>query len=1242
MPGPTPVPFNNLGVVQKTDPSQLAPGEFYFLENATSVQEGALSARYGHQALTKASLGSSIISLSKLNLGGADSANPRYRGSGTQIYRDVPPYTANTSVYTGLTSGARWTAMQYNAGTAGTPSLYLATQDAALRDNGIYATLQKWGVDPPPIPVQAALNVPFVLGLAAFYTYQSGGSFDYRFVPSGQPVHNSNATGTKTVVTINGSAGSVAAGYVTIVPTAAAPINGVDGIYVGMLLGIYQAPSMSGPDLLETVVVLTVGPTSFTCITSQAHTAGSIYLGNGQDVITVSGSTTTSFTGLTIDASFNGVPDNGYSTDDPFHIGLRCTDVNAVTNIQIQIVPNYSGSGGTATNYYYYNVVPAATMSSSAQFTNPAWVELNIPKNAFSTAGSAGSGVWTWKNITQIIIITTGSGQVGVSNLYFIGGGGLNSIAAGTTNYDWRMTFRNPTTQAEGNPSVEMIAANLTPPINNGKVTLTLTGTAQAATVANGIGDISGPGSIKIYRRGGTFSDGFYRHIGYATNPGSGGTVTFVDNASDQSLDEADTLQFDNDPPVPSSLPTPLTANILAFQAQGGSGDTSTNTADTTTRLVLSGLPTSFTAANIASVITVGSTLEVGFGLTSEPAIISAVGYNTTGHATSAWVEVYLQYVHNTTANDPSETIECDAILRGKCDLLHQDFDCLFLAGDPNNPATLYQSKVGRPEAFPVVNLENNFAQQINVGSPANPIYGITSIGPGELVCLNQDNIYIVQVWAGQMQQPIQAPASRGLFAKWCWCKGDNRIWYLAYDGIYTWAGGESQKVSNKIDYLFKKQIVNGIFPVNYALASFFSFSYAENSLYFSYVDTNNSYHRLRYEVLYDRWTVETIYSAGQAAIYGITALFTEPDTGNFLVGVTDGSGNSNMWLCDFYSTTDGWATVPTDGIAIFYTMWRYWPIGDALADYQVGEIIWELQNASDAVTAALFYNYSTTATNTIAIPSGAVPARNRFWATVNSAITAVQYSIGLRLTGTTGETSTPVTFYTFGWRDYPWEIGSWNGPKFFKWIDMQVNTNGTPVPFQLQIDGAVAYSFTATGTFFNRASVITLPSTLTGISYRVVPAQGTTSTCQVYGAQVQFENLPQPLTHFDTYGQIYGSEGFHICYQCWLDYQCAVEVVYSIYRDGNVLFYQKTLPAMSQRGVSRFFLPAVNTPSGGTQPQFNKSISYRITLDSIDGTTPLQFYRDGTRIEIRNLSADQRAAFDQPVVYQLMPVQGA
>lgn len=1222
-----PQAFINKGVVQKADPSQLAPGEFYQLENTFSQQEGALTSRTGHQKLSQGAISGAIVSLSKLNLGGADSSNPRYGGSGPSIYRYLPPYLANISVFSGLTSGARWTAQQYNAGTAGLPSLFFATQDAALRDNGTYTTLQKWGIDPPPIPVTATpliQTAQFIAMPGSLTPPQFA-----RFVPS----VNSDSSGAKEVSAISGAN----PGYTTFTPKTSGTYNGVNGIYVGMLLEV-----LDGTGGNEVIIVLAVTPTTFSAVTTLDHIATNVALAWFQVEQTTVATTTSlyGYTGLTINAAFNGTPDDGYSTSDSFHIALRSTDVTNVTQIEIRAVPNFSGSVGTATDYYSYKLVPAAIMSVGST-NSPAWVELNISKAAFTPVGNAGGGQYNWSNINEIDVIATanangGSQTVASSSIYFIGGGGLNDTAAGTTPYDYLYVFRNPKTNAVGNPCVPMIANNFPPNVTNSKIQLTLTGTAAAATIANGIGEISGPGSIKIYRRGGTFSDGFYRHIGYATNPGSGATVQFTDNASDQSLDTADTLEFDNDPPVPSSLPTPLTANILHFQPSGGGGNTSANTPNTTTRLILSNLPTASSASTIASVITVGSTLEVGFGLTSEEAIISAVGYN----GANAYIEVFLQYAHSLTSADPSETIECDAILRGACDLVHQDFDCLFLAGDPNNPATLYQSKVGRPESFPVVNLENNFAQQINVGSPSNPIYGVTSIGPGELVCLNLNNIFIVQVWAGQMQQPIQAPASRGLYQKWCWCKGDNRIWYLAYDGIYTWAGGESQKVTEKIDYLFKKQTVNGLAPIDYTQTSKFSFAYAENSLYVTVIDTNNVYHRLRYETIYQRWTVETIYAAKTgAATYAIDDLFVEPDTGNFLVSVTDTSANSWLWFADFFSTTDGWVALPTDGISIQYTAWRYWPLGDVTADYQVGEVIFELENPADAVTVQLFYNYATTPTNTIAIASGAVPARNRFWSVVNSAVTAVQYSIGLKLTGSTGEAGL-TAFYSFGWRDYPWLDGGYPGPKTFNWISAQVNSNDVAIPMQFQIDGALANLFTVQGTFFNRASTITLPSNLTGYQYRVVPVAGTSGTVQIYGMEPQFQKLPMPVTHYDTLRQIFGNESWHIAWQMWIDFQCAVPVIVSIYRDGDVLFYQQTLSAQTTRGTQRFYLPAVNTPAGGITPQFNKSIGYQILFDSQDGTTQFQVYRDGTRLEIRNLATDQRGSFDQKEIWELIPLQ--
>lgn len=1268
-----PQAFSYKGIAQKKDPAQLGPGEFYFAENVLSQQEGALTARTGHQELTKDPLPSNIISLSKLNIGnGVDADNPRYLGSGQYIYRDLPPYSGNVPVYSGLGVGQRWSAEQYNAGASGTPSLFLATYGAsanfgsgALRDNGSYTTLQDWGVDPPPIPIQATINVPFLSAL----NVELGA--DTRFIPNVNSLASGPFTGAKTITAITS-----APGYATITPTAASPINGVNGIYVGMLLTITDTNTST----TETIIVLAVDENSCYGITSLTHAiASGVYLSYGQTpylipAASAAGSYTITFTGLSIDASFNGVASNGFSTDDPFHIGLLCTDVTTVTKIQIQIVPNFTGTP-PASDYYEYDIAPAASMQNGSPLTSaspvlaqtsPAWYEINIPKNAFKAVGNAGAGAFNWSNINQIYIVFNYSKVpasdtygivVAVGDAYFTGGGGLNSTASGTSLYDYLYCFQNPTSGAIGNPCPFMATPNIPAAITNGSMTLKINGTFEAATIANGIGEISGPSSIKIYRRGGTFSDGLFRHIGYATNPGTGGfgtnsnIVTFVDNASDESLDTADTLQFDNDPPVPSSLPTPLTANIHSFQPTGGGTDYNTSsqaqggsasaiTTNAVTRVVLSSLPSSFVASAIASTITVGSTIQVGFGPTFETCIITSVGYGTGSDSTSAWFETYLQYNHNITSVDSSETVECDAILRGRCNLIHQDFDCVFLAGDQNNPATLYQSKVGRPEAFPVVNLENNFAQQINVGAPSNPINGITSIGPGELVCLNQNNIFIVEVWGGQMQIPIQAPASRGLYAKFCWCKGDNRIWYLAYDGIYIWSGGESQKVSQQIDYMFKNQTVNGIAPINYSLANLFSFSYAENCLYVVYADTNNLYHRLKYETLYQRWTIETIIDAN-GDVYAMTALFTEPDTGDFLVAITTATSEAFLWLCDFYSTTDGWVNVITDGFPIRYTAWKYWPIADPTADYQIGEVEIELVNPSDSVAVALFYNYSTTPDpQGIAITAGALTTRGRFFAAINSAESGVvQYSIGIKITGSTGEAAL-TEFFTFGWRNFEWSDAGYPGPKVFEWLTMQVNTNGVSVPFQLQLDGSVARTFDVSGTFFDRNNTVTLPSNLIGTQYRVVPQAGFSGTLQLYGVQPKFEKQPIPITHFDSLMQVWGAAGWKICYQIWLDFQCSVPIILSIYRDGNVLFFQQTVPANPERAVSRFYLPMVNLPAGGTQYQYNKSQSYQFVIDSQDGTTPLQLYRDGTRAEIRNLSTDQRAGFDQKIVWELIPLE--
>lgn len=380
----------------------------------------------------------------------------------------------------------------------------------------------------------------------------------------------------------------------------------------------------------------------------------------------------------------------------------------------------------------------------------------------------------------------------------------------------------------------------------------------------------------------------------------------------------------------------------------------------------------------------------------------------------------------------------------------------------------------------------------------------------------------------------------------------------------------------------------------------------------------------------------------------------------NFGVRVTDANGLFatvgcsinivtiySLWRADFYSTTDGWQILPSDGIEIQYTIWRYWPIENPTADYQVGEVSIETENPVDDFTADVFYNYATTPTNTITVAGGLVPFRNRLFNTVNSGITAVQYSIGLRLIGVTGH-SEPVpnglpgltNFYTFFWRDFPWSDAGYPCPKTFGWINIQANTEGIAIPMHLQVDGVNVFDFNLTGTFFDRASTITLPSNITGTQYRVVPASGYQGTLQLYGVEARYERLPCAISHFDSLCQVFGSEGYKFLWQAWFDYQSTVPLIVTIYRDGHVLFYQKTLPANTERNVQRFYFPPTgDTPSAPIPKPLNKSISYQVLVDPEDGVTTFQMYRDGTRLEVRNLSTDQRANFDQKVVWELIPV---
>lgn len=1359
----------------------LKDGEFYQLENCWSEQEGALTVRTGHRVFLGGP-SDTIVALGKLNLGGPDSADPRYRGDNTLGIARYLPNSGPATVVRGDAVGGRWTEQQYYAGASGIPAAFFATPTGSYRDNGSYALLQNWGIDPPAVP---AVTTPYATQLIIAGLPATPAN---RFLSG----ITGNSSGQKTVSFI-----SAVPGYTQITPTAAAPTNGLDGIYTGMLVTIND--SVAGN---ETMIVSDMDDTSLYGFTTIAHVAANVLLTASQTPITTAnGAVSASITGLDIDASFSGIAQDGYSSDDLVHVGVYISNVSVVTDFRIRIVPNFTGSP-YATDYYEKEILPSSITAYVSPATGSAtpttalsaiqqvsdqlnsgignqyrnaneiinqiqpqilpptavgatvevWAEFDIPKSQFAQIGNAGSGAYTWKNINQIYIYTvaTGAATVKVSSIYFAGGSGLDSSSAGTLQYDYLYAYRNPNSNFTGNPSQLQIPANIAAPIKARSLAITCAGIDNSA--GSGNSEISGTGSIAVYRQGGTFADGLYRLVGYAVNPGVDpvtgipNTVVYIDNSADSALDQADILEFDNNPPVYSSLSNPLIANITGFQPQGGGAGATVSASNATNRIILGSLPAGF--GSVGARITVGSALYVGTGQTSETCIVSAVPIDG-----GSWLEVYTQFPHNITSADASETVECDAINRGNCDLACQEFDSLFLAGDPNNPHVLYQSKVGRPESFPVIVNASGVANQVNVGSPADPILGVTSLN-SQLVCLNQSHFYIVNVWSGQMQPALQSEASRGLFQKFCWCKADGAIFYLAYDGVYVWSGGASEKLSESIEYMFRGQIVNGIAPINMAAASQFSFAYSRGNLFVCYQDINGDWKRLRLEVASRRWHVESLANKEQQNLT-LTAAYVEEDTGYLLFGVA----GQILWA-DFVSTTDGWENEPNDGSPINYTAWRYWPLsGDMGVDTQVGEVLLELI-CVDLVNVSLYYNYSTSATETFTVPAEGLGSavRERFARRVNSGTPQTAYSIGLKIYGFCGE-STPVSLFTFSWRafdlelittgpdsdwmdlghpydklfedvtveydlgglpsinvfidtlsglsggvvteaalvmalagpgrakqqfifpdqtiakmvkvrpqynaslqqfkfwnikfnkkDYPpdslvatpWSNEGYPYDKIFSSLAMELDTNGVPAAVAFQVDGQTLDNLVVSGTWANRAVVTTLrgyPASFIGKEWRIVPTSVPGGKFQLFSVNVNYQKEPIATEFWDSLEQSLGFVGWKMIKQIWVEYVCPVSILFTIFRDDYQFFYQVQLPPHTNRDIERFYVPAYSNGEYGLAPQPNKSKIYRFVIEAVDGASPVKLYRDGSRVESRQLSGDQRGGYEQHELWHQMPL---
>ena len=627
------------------------------------------------------------------------------------------------------------------------------------------------------------------------------------------------------------------------------------------------------------------------------------------------------------------------------------------------------------------------------------------------------------------------------------------------TPYNYVYTFRNPLTGTESNPSIPLVG-----PMGNRwttgkfKALVTVWFTCCSGQRGDGVSDadtdyrnpeVIGKKTIALYRSGGSFSDSYYRLVAYLdVTDKPDDHIDFSDNVPDTLIASNPIADFDNDPPVTSTMPVPLMAILTGDYIPGSS-------VDLTREITLEVQQPE--GADLREILRAGSRMTIGLGNETQ----ETVWLRTITESNKIIVDIQNPHYDG-------ETVTCGSICNQPCNLACEAFNSLFLAGDSNNRNILYKSKTGRPEAFPVVNLSDNSPGSVEVGTPSDHIMNLTEYG-GQLVCLNKAHLYLVPVWQGAMQTPQKAAAQRGLFAPSGWCKADNELWYIAYDGIYSWSGGVSTKRTEAIDPIFRGEYFNGFYPISFDNTNVdvnrftnldkILFAYRENEIFITYVDTEGDLHRLRYHTLYDRWSSEDVIA---------TAVLFEEDTGSALFataasGIAELNVDETPIALNAPSTTDGWTIGQDDGTQIDWEVWTGWyAMGAPTMQKQFGDVVLEYDSPGNNVSFEVYYDFSATPAETFIVPAYA--GRTRIPLPLQSAKAQEAYTISLRMTGTSYQPTNlhSLTFHFLTLEDIQrghaadWDNLGYPHDKRLTQVSIEYDVSGTNATLNLDTMGGI------------------------------------------------------------------------------------------------------------------------------------------------------------------------------------------
>jgi hypothetical protein len=617
---------------------------------------------------------------------------------------------------------------------------------------------------------------------------------------------------------------------------------------------------------------------------------------------------------------------------------------------------------------------------------NP-WSYIQVPLANFVANGAAGGPNNGWANVVawriQIQTQATLSTTVGFDDFAFVGGSDLNSFAGQA--YDYRYTYLSINTGCESGPSQIMVAttpSSFVSYLNTVSAYLPIPLSVQNTAISIQPLQPTDPQvtHINIYRRGGSLTQAWY----FVTQIPVG-TATFLDTIADSIIEDNNVLTVDADAPVTSLLPQPL------------------NTTLTVTSAGLATIGPGSTTGTVPAGVTVypGQLVTVGASGTQEQAYVQTVAGTS--------VTLYLQLNHGSASHTVSTPFTATTRPQLPMNLMAIAFDKAWLAGDPNNPHFLYYSITYQPETFPV-------EQYLEIGTPDAPIMALIELS-GLLFVFTTKRVYEILGAGSAVPTVIPTGVKHGMAAQFAWCVAEGVIYYLSYDGIYAFQGGQSTYMTEPVEWIWTGKNFGPVQAINTSQKSQVVMAYWNHEIYCRYVDQSGNSHRLISNETYGyRWRNDD-QSAGN-----ITAMYFAEDTGALYVGKDDGMVYQDR-INDFDS--GGWSGGNQIKNAINYTLQSAQmdqsetdPV-NAKRNKLYNEFTLDFDSAGQNVSVSLLFNGGAGVTNgtTLALGTFSQTGRGQIQIPINAGQGQEALNVGVLLTGSA---TTAVTFYEVQFRAAP------------------------------------------------------------------------------------------------------------------------------------------------------------------------------------------------------------------------------